>query len=475
MTTETIPLFSSKSYKGRSVHASAVRLVNMFASPTNDRGAILGYPTPGKTLFTSFGASPTRGMHVSKAFPTRLFAVNKGTLWELDNAGTKVSRGTINTISGRVSMADNGFQLMVVDGSQGFILNMSTNVFMQITDEGFPTCRHVDFLDGYFIVAKTGTGQFNLSALLDGLSWNGLDFATAESSPDVLLRPHAQGGYLLLYSTEGLEVWTNTGALGFPFSRVSGATQDWGLAAEDSLAKVGDTAICLGRSALLERTLIVSGPNGIRDVVSNPDVEHEWQGYPPSADATAIAYRNQGQMFYQINFPGANKSWLYNLSGDTWSEVNYRGVGRDRAEISEAFLDQMIVSDYENGNLYVLDALSYSDNGDFISRKIVSRHIYDEGFNRIKVHRLRLDLEAGVGLSNGHGSDPYVGLRVSKDGGHSFGNQTSRPFGKIGEFSKRPHWSRLGGGKDFCLDFEMTVPVPFKVNGATALVSAEGN
>lgn len=476
MAAETIPLFSTRAYNGRSVNASAVRLVNMFSTQIDDRGSALGYPTPGLTLFTSLGASPARGMWVSKAFPSRLYVANNEKLFELDNAGTAVTRGTLNTFSGRVSMADNGIELIVVDGSQGWILNLSTNVFTQITDPEFPASRHVTFLDGYFIVSKTGTGEFALSGLLDGSSWSGIDFGTAESLPDPIVRPHAQGSYLLLYGESSLEVWANTGALGFPFSRISGATQDWGLAAGDSLVKVGDDAVSLGVNDRGERALIVAGPNGIRKVVPNPDVEHEWQQYPASPDASAIAYRREGQMFYQITFPGANQSWLYNLTGDTWSEVDYQGAGRHRSEISQLFLGRMIVSDHQNGNLYILDSSAYSDDGVFISRKIVTPHVYDQGFNRIKINRVRLDVEAGVGLANGfEGVDPYIGLRVSKDGGHSFGNQISRPFGKIGEFEKKPVWSRLGGGTDFAIQFEMTDPVPFRVNGATALVEVGVN
>jgi hypothetical protein len=233
---------------------------------------------------------------------------------------------------------------------------------------------------------------------------------------------------------------------------------------------VGDTAVGLGVSDRGQRTLIVAGPNGIRQVVSNPDIEYEWQRYAPSPDDSGLAYRRDGQMFYQINFAAPQKSWLYNLSGDTWSELDYQAAGRHRAEIAQLFLDRMIVSDYENGNLYILDSNAYSDAGAFISRRIVTPHLYSPEYNRIKINRVRLDVEGGVGLANGAGSDPYVGLRVSKDGGHSFGNQVSRPIGKIGDFDKRPQWSRLGGGTDFSLQWEMTDPVPFHVLGASALV-----
>jgi len=45
----------------------------------------------------------------------------------------------------------------------------------------------VVFQGGRFIVNRSGTGQFYLSASYDGTTWDATEFATAESFPDDLV------------------------------------------------------------------------------------------------------------------------------------------------------------------------------------------------------------------------------------------------------------------------------------------------
>lgn len=441
----------------------------MFASSIDDRGGIIGLPTPGFLLFTSFGDTPARGMYAPRGFPSRIYVVHRGSVVEVDNAGNKITRGMILTTSGHVGMADNGIELIVVDGVNGYILNMNTNTFGQITDVDFPNgAKTVGYLDGYFIVDSPAPGEFQLSGLLNGLSWNGLDFATAESVQDPLVAVHIHLGYLILFGELSIEQWSSTGALGFPFSRVQGVNEEWGLAAKESIVQVSNSLLFLGRNQLGKNSLIgLTGATSATEL-STADVEHEWQGYNTLLDATAFAYRHEGNSFYQINFTQANKSWLYNLTSDQWSELNYQAINRHRAEKAELFVERMILSDFETGDLYTLESGLYSDNGAFIQRKIVAPHIYHETYNRLKMSRLRLDLETGVGLSDGQGSCPHVGLQVSKDGGHSFGNEVPRSFGKIGNHLQHVEWSRIGGADDYTLSLTMTDPVPFKILGMHA-------
>jgi hypothetical protein len=68
-------------------------------------------------------------------------------------------------------------------------------------------------------------------------------------------------------------------------------------------------------------------------------------------------------------------------------------------------------------------------------------------------------MEAGVGKTTGQGSDPIIMLQVSKDGGHTWGNEIWVPFGKIGEYRRRAVWRRLGRSRDWVFKFRVTDPV----------------
>ena len=94
----------------------------------------------------------------------------------------------------------------------------------------------------------------------------------------------------------------------------------------------------------------------------------------------------------------------------------------------------------------------------------MSRHVFKE--DRQSINSFGLDMETGVGLATGQGSDPQAVLRYSTDGGHSWSNEIPAPIGKVGEYDTRVIWHRLGRARDFT--FEVTVTDPVKtvfVNG----------
>lgn len=73
---------------------------------------------------------------------------------------------------GYAAITANTFQVLFVDGSTGWIYDIQTNLFIQITDPAFPT-RPIDatYLDGFFIVANGETNTFQLSSFNQGLVW----------------------------------------------------------------------------------------------------------------------------------------------------------------------------------------------------------------------------------------------------------------------------------------------------------------
>jgi len=145
------------------------------------------YPTPGETLFSTVGDGPHRG---SIKYGEAEFCVSGNQLFEVNAGGSFILRGTLNTSVGRVGMAHNGFnngqQLIIVDGTNGYIWDSGALTFTVIADADFPdTATHVSFFDGFFIANDPETtGQFSKSASYDGTDWDVLDFATAERSPD---------------------------------------------------------------------------------------------------------------------------------------------------------------------------------------------------------------------------------------------------------------------------------------------------
>ena len=88
--------------------------------PQGEKSSIVGIGMCGRTLFHDFGATPVRGGRWIET-GSLAYVVHRATLWSINNAGAVVNLGMLNTSAGRVSMTDNGTQLMIVDGTNGYI------------------------------------------------------------------------------------------------------------------------------------------------------------------------------------------------------------------------------------------------------------------------------------------------------------------------------------------------------------------
>ena len=405
-----VPLFGI-GVSGKSVNVNAQERLNLYCELQSDAetNALAIYGTPGLVAESNYGANPARGAYSMGDF--KYFVVSD-TLWQEANDGIQTNRGTLLTSGGKVSMIDNGTQIMIVDGTYGYIYNTVTLVFAQITDIEFPGGDTVTFQNGYFIVNKPGTGSFYISALYDGLSWDALDFATAESNPDPLVRVLANNGQLLLFGSISTEFWGDSGAADFPFARIGGSAIEWGLAARWSLCKYDNSLAFLRANRLGQvQVCVLVGYNATP--ISTPELDHVINSYSSVSDATAFAYMLGGHAFYQINFPSANngagQSWLYDNQSNSWSQVGGE-FARHRAELQVQFLNQSIVTDYENGLTYSLNENVYTDNGAPIVRQLIGRHQATGDFS--KIGRMWLEMEAGMNFVENYFLPPgrYTGI-----------------------------------------------------------------
>lgn len=450
---QPIPLFGIGN-TGKSVNVDAQQRLNLYVEVNQDpeKHVLTLYPTPGLATFVNFGDTPIRGLYERGNL---MYAVHRGKLYSVAADGTTIELGTLLTTAGFVSFSDNGTQLMLVDGANGYIYNFTSGVFVRITDADFPGGDFVEFLNGRFIVNKPATGQFFISASYDGLVWDALDFATAESNPDNLQRLIVENGQIVLLGDKTTEFWGDSGAADFPFSRIGSSALEWGIAAKLSLAKFMDSLIYLRKNRLGQvQVCVQSGASA--QAVSSTAIDKQFAAYSTVSDATGFAYMLAGHPFYQINFPTVSKSWLYDGQSKAWSELS-SDDGRHRANIHIAFRERSYVSDYATGKLYRLDADAYTDDGATIARQFQSRHQASGDLTRIS--DLWLEMEAGVGLQTGQGSDPQMMMQISRDGGHTWGAELWRSIGKAGQYRARAKWNRIGAARDFVFRFRVTDPV----------------
>jgi hypothetical protein len=455
MSLQPIPLFGLGN-QGKSANVDAQSRTNLYVEVQTDpeKNVLTLYPTPGLLTFANLGLNPSRGTYERGDVA---YIVNGLTLYSLNNAGVSTAIGTLDaTSSGQVYFADNGTQIMLVDGLNGYIYNVDTLAFTKITDPDFPGAASVAFSDGFFVVNKPGTAEFYISALYDGLSWDALDFATAESDPDNMVRLIVDSGQLVLFGDKTTELWGNSGAADFPYARIGSAAIEWGLAAKNSLVKFQDSLIFLRKNRLGQVQVAVMA-GGQSQAVSTPEMDYNISQYAAVSDATGFAYMLSGHPFYQINFPTPNVSWLYDGQSKCWSKLQYGYSGRHRAELHFQLLSKSYVTDYENGKVYRFSENLYSDDGATIVREFVSRH--QAMGNYMHFGQLWLEMEGGVGLQTGQGTTPQLMMQISRDGGHEWGPEIWRDIGAVGKYKARAIFNRLGRARDWLFKFRVTDPV----------------
>lgn len=239
--------FVGGAYALSSPNQSSQRCINWMVEQTEQGGATKTalVPTPGLLLYDSVGTGPIRGTLV---FENRMYVISGNEVYAF-TGNSSVLLGTILTSTGVVSMDVNGPQVMLVDGTAGYIITIATQVLAQITDTDFPNgVRCVCCLQNFFIVGADGTQQFEISSPLDGFTWNGLDFASKEGAPDPIVGMIADHSELWLIGSKDAEVWAYTGNTDFPFERNQGVFIQQGTCSPNVICRMDNSIFWLGQS-----------------------------------------------------------------------------------------------------------------------------------------------------------------------------------------------------------------------------------
>lgn len=449
---------------GLSPNISARRCVNWFPEiySNEDKSKVILRNRLGSQYLTTLGSGPIRGMitHID-----HLYVVSGDTLYKVDSNYAATNIGTLNTSTGLVSMSSNGVfgnQVIIVDGTNGYTYNSLSLVFATITDPQFPAAPlKVTYMDSFFIILNEGSGQFNISYSNDGTNWDALDFANAERKPDDTVSIETLGRDVYFIGENTCEVWTNTGGR-FPFEPYTNGVLEVGCVSGNTTAKASNGIIFVSKSERGGRHVVgVVGSN--QKKISSIAVDYVLTTTSFN-NASAFVFEQDSHVFYQLNLPDINASYICDLTiaiSDpemAW-HVSTTGTREHIAYTHTNFNNVHIVGDRLLGNIYRLIPTVYSDAGDeYIIRECVTKHV-DLNRKRIRYDRVELEFEAGSGLLTGQGSNPIVMLDWSDDGGHTWSNIRYLEFGGVGEYSRRCYTTQLGSSRDRVFRIRISDPV----------------
>jgi len=481
--------FVGASYKSQSPVSDQEELINFYVEATGSPGATAQavlHPTPGFAPFATAPVSGGRamfyGITTTDPFPAqvgRCFAVFGDVFAEVMGSGAVTPRGTVAVDGNPATICTNGFgsdsalpddqeglgQLLVTSGGKTYIFEFATNLLTEIPDLVGISITQGACLNGHFLAFDHDNSIIYISDQLDGMSWDVSNYLQRQIGTDpwraMVATPYGQ---LCLPGTSTGEFWyfdpTNYPTL---FSPDLSGLFSYGCGATFSAAQVGNSVIWLGKAP--DGGYQVLQAQGYRPVrISTHAMEHEAATYPRVDDAIGQAYTEQGHTFYLLTFPTANVTWCYDEQapeGRRWHKrgtwVSEEGLYKYQRPVFHAFaFDKHLMADRESARIYHMANRFPKDiEGRVIRRLRRSPTVQNE--NRLIVYNwFELLMETGLGQdANPHGPPPTVMLRISKDGGRTWGDERQASAGKLGAFQTRVYWPRIGQARQRV--FEVTV------------------
>lgn len=464
-------------YQAKSLVANAQRCVNLYAEKNTQDSPFpfTYYQTPGLTLLataTPFSGSGWRGLFSASNGTT--YGVCGSSVYAINESWTLTKLGDISSNSGVVSMVDNGTYLVIVDGSSsGWTVKLSNNSFALLGDAAFLGGVTANFVDGFLVFNSAPMNEWYIS-VANEITFDATQFASKPGYSDKLVAVGVVKRYVYLFGAATTEVWFDAGDTPFPFERLPGVFMQYGCASADSVAQMDGDLYWLAQSpqgvAFVCRTSQFNAKQ-----ISTFALDNEIAGYSDLNQAIGFTYQIEGHFFYVLTFPVSDKTWQYDLSTEQWNELSWvdsdGNLRRHRANCYASAYGSPIVGDWENGNLYLWDVNSYTDNGNPIPRIRSFMHSVDDNSDRMRYREFIANMEVGNGT--GAYDDVPVFLRWSDTRGKSWGNAISTSLGLEGEYIKSLQFQRLGMARDRVFELSWSAPVKTALLGAW--VQAESN
>lgn len=479
------PIFESFN-QDRSRSSSTDVCMNLYpehSDGTNGPEISLLLNVPGIDLITAIGSGPVRGAF--KAANNKMYMVSGSGFYVVDTSWNVTLIGTLGSSSGPVSIIDNPTQVLVVDGTGGWVVVKATNVFTQVvpnsdTDASSPIVAV--YQDGFGIINSVDNQiyQSNYNDLSKFASLNGGGLGTTannayvQGNPEKVVTMFDLKREVWIFKETSVEVWVNQGAAGFAFSQLQGVNPTIGCDAPASVAKIGDSLVWLGSDENGNCSVYMSVGYQAKPILTFA-LATLFQTFSTVSDATAYTYQSGAHEFYVLSFPTADKTFAFDQATGKWCERGYFSNGSFSREIPNChcfFNKKHVVGDWRNGNIYALNDDTYTDNGS--PRKWVRSWRALTSSNPIGVpmsfDELQILIETGVTTPSD--DNPQIMLRWSDDGGFTWLGQLFISAGKTGEttwraIARRLGSTKIGTGMDRIWEISGTDPIRIAITGAS--------
>lgn len=457
-----MPLFASfigPAYEAKSPIANSERADNIYLETTASQGAAkqaFFYGTPGtRRLLTADGGAGASGGRGSFSQDGRTWTVVGGDVYEVSIAGATATRiGSVPDDGKPVFFASNGRggeQLAICGGGQLAILDLVTGVFtpaVALPHTNAPTW--LAFIDGYFLLGERDTIRVWFCNLEDGLIWDALDFFARSQTSDNIVGGVVFRNRVWTFGSLTSEVFYDSGDSDNPFVPYPGSVMQEGLVSLWAVGVQGESVVWMAQDAEGSNR-IVRATDYAPTVISTPGIAAQLASCSTLADVEVAIYEQIAHPFAVWTCPSygpAGASFGWDAREQQWHTRSTRdaALGVDKQWIARGLCSPgaaVLCGGWQSDGLFLLDLDAFEDDGGMIVRTRRAPYLSAEN-QWLFLDQVELGMQAGVGLVTGQGSDPKVGLRISRDGAHTFDFAGFANLGAIGDYLERAFWVMLG-------------------------------
>lgn len=440
-----MPEFGPSSRDDDNIAASSGRLINCYRQPVVGQGrtrnvlkSVLGTET-----FADLGDVFFYGAY---ELMNDIYAAFGGSLYRIGSGGVTANLGTIS--EGLTDFSSNNGVLVVA--ANGTYYTVEAGAITARVPLPFTSVGSVDFGDQYTLYTERNGRRIGWSDLADPTTLPALSFATAEATDGDVIRGIHVNGRWVIFKKESREIWYNTNQAGADaWSRVAGGVRNIGLKAFGLVTRTDEALFWVGNDNIARITLDGQGEQKF--------------SYPPvdtalaQSDATdCFYYEDEGQKHCVIRFSD-RPAWVLDLATGEWHE---RAEGADQ----EAWSIRGTVQQGDNwraidnaGNVYTLTR-SNADATGILKRTAISPTFYFPERASVDL----IEIFARTGFSD-LGRDAQMWIRLSRDGGATWGLEKWRSLGDIGDHGKRAVWRAQGLARTLTIEASISEPAEIPI------------
>lgn len=432
-------------HKATRFSAELSQNIYLEVSESSSRVGMIDFP--GLKAFGS-QAGADRGAHVMSG---NLYRICGSSLYRVNSAGAHTLIGAIGG-SSRAVFADDGTNMMIVTSGVAYLYNGSG-----ISGSAAPVSNasSVAYINQQFLVS--GGDEIAVSNVGDPTTWNTLNVAEEETAPDAILRLYVFSQLVYVMGEQTIVPWYNTGAGNPPFARQDTSLVNVGIAGSNAVTNTDQYIYWLGDDRKVYR-----GVGASYQPVSTSAISIEIESFAVVSDCVASSFTLDGQDFVVFHFPTANRTFFYQEKYEFWGVLS-SGVDFNRwvgSQVIPCYGKALVATD---DAVLELDTETYTDNGAVRLRvrtlpSFTSNLINVPG-RRVTVGRVRINVETGVGLITGQGSNPVLMCELSSDGGKTWGPEIFVEIGQSGQYQIPVDFDAFETGYEVRCRIKCTDPV----------------